>query len=168
MTRLVFITSEASRSRIYRRTVRLPITSRKMHRSLTNSRPPLLLTSISQHRERNGSGRKRGPHRRVAKACTVNVRTTAASFVPSAPPPILRILGVSGRMVHSSLTVSQVPLTRARQNALISSLFVPRHRPQRWTSNVMVTTVGNERKGCRIGPLFRALVKEVTQSCEGR
>lgn len=35
-------------------------------------------------------------------------------------------------MVHSDLTVSQVPLTvaLANQNALISSLVVPRHRPR--------------------------------------
>lgn len=143
--------------------MRLPITSRKMHRSLTNSPPSPRRQSPS-----TGSGTvSEADEKGSPESHRTCERPPLFSFCPASDLTYPRSVHSSGRMVHSSLTVSQVPLTRARQNALISSLFVPRHRPQRWTSNVMVTTMGNERKGCRIGPLLRAVVEEVTRSCEG-
>lgn len=117
----------------------MPITSRKMHRCLTNSPPPpgRQAPGAEPYRKRTRKGAPRAIEGwRRERTCERLFSFRLRPYV-SSECPLVRADGPFEPNCFASPTYEG---TRARQNALISSLFVPRHRPQRWTSNVMVTT----------------------------
>lgn len=145
MTRLVFITSKASRSRISSRAFADYVEEDASMPNQLASTPWTSSTGSGTVSEADDE--KGGPesHRRVAKRA--NVRTTffvSPSTLLSSECPLVR---ADGPFEPNCFASPIYEGTRARQNALISSLFVPRHRPQRWTSNVMVTTGETSGKG---------------------
>lgn len=124
----------------------MPITSRKMHRCLTNSPPPpgRQASGVEPCRKRTKKGAPRAIEGwRRERTCERLFSFRLRPYV-SSECPLVRADGPFEPNCFASPTYEG---TRARQNALISSLFVPRHRPQRWTSNVMVTTGETSGKG---------------------
>ena len=93
-------------------------------------------------RQSRPEARRKGKRsaKRRARGYSTNVPTTrplsfdpVTTTRPLRPPiscPASSLVRSSGWMVHLNVTVSQVPLTAApaRENALISSVIVPRHR----------------------------------------
>lgn len=141
MTRLVFITSKASRSRISSRAFADYV---EEDASMPNQLASTPWTSSIGSGTVSEADEKGGPSKGGEESERANDFFRFASDLTYPRSVHVRADGPFEPNCFASPTYEG---TRARQNALISSLFVPRHRPQRWTSNVMVTTGETSGKG---------------------